>query len=356
MAQTKGDLDLRGPDVAGASWGVAGHEWAVGLLGRSLAQGSVAHAYLFSGPPGVGKYTLARAFAQALNCLSPPRCGRCRACRLIDHDAHPDVRVLARPADRKNLGIDEIKELRTDAALKPLEARYKVYLLREAEDLSEPAANALLKTLEEPPPGVVLLLTTADASMLLPTVVSRCQHLRLRPVPRGTVAAQLQVVVGLSPTEAERLADLAGGRLGWALQAAREPAVLATREQHLVQLGAALAGSRLERLRLAGTLAEGWSANPDDVRATLATWRGWWRARLLRSLGASVGPSAAEEPTFGGDAESCLQALGRVQQTLADLDANVHPRLALEGLLLALPRAENGAGGLQPLTNLPPSL
>src|SRR5581483_3974073 len=110
----------------------------------------------------------------------------CRPCSLIASDPHPDVRTLVRPRDKKNLGIDEIKELREDVALKPLEARHKVYILREAEDLSEPAANALLKTLEEPPANVVLILTAADASLLLPTVVSRCQHLRLRPLAWAT--------------------------------------------------------------------------------------------------------------------------------------------------------------------------
>jgi DNA polymerase III subunit delta' len=321
-------------DTAGA-WGIAGHEWAIALLDRSLAHGSVAHAYLFSGPAGIGKYTLARAFAQALNCLEPPRCGHCRPCRLIARDLHPDVRTLARPADKKNLGIDEIKELREDVALKPLEGRHKVYLLREAEDLSEAAANALLKTLEEPPPSVVLVLTAADASLLLPTVVSRCQHLRLRPLPFQTVAAHLQAAAGLEAAEAERLADLSAGRVGWALRAAADPAVLAARDQHLAQLGAALTDPALERLRLGATLAETWSSRPDAVRETLATWRDWWRGRLLAGLGA---PTPADGPAFTSDAETCRQALDRVQQTLADLDANVHPRLALEALLLGLPR------------------
>jgi DNA polymerase-3 subunit delta' len=333
-------MDGRSAAPVAATWGVVGHDWAVALLARSLAQGSVAHAYLFSGPAGIGKYTLARAFAQALNCQAPPRCGQCRPCRLIARDVHPDVRTLARPADRKNLGIDEIKELREDAARKPLEARYKVYLLREAEDLSEPAANALLKTLEEPPARVVLLLTATEARRLLPTVVSRCQHLRLRPVPWPTVVAHLETAAGLPRAEAERLADLAGGRLGWALRAARDPAVLAARAQHLARLAAALRGSRLERLRLADELAEAWSTHADDVRALLATWRDWWRARLLRSLGIAAGQADAGGPAVPSDPRLCQQALARVQQALADLEANVHPRLALEALLLALPRAE----------------
>jgi len=327
--------------AAAPAWGIAGHDWAVALLARSLAQDNVAHAYLFSGPPGIGKYALARTFAQALNCLEPPRCGRCRPCRLIARDAHPDVRPIVRPADKKNLGIDEIKELREDVALKPLEARYKVYLLREAEDLSEAAANALLKTLEEPPPNVVLLLTAADASLLLPTVVSRCQHLRLRPVPRATVVAQC-VAAGVSPAEAERLADLAAGRLGWALRAAADPAVLAAYEQQVLQLERALTDTRLARVQLADTLAETWSAHPDRVREALGTWREWWRGRLLASLGVESPASrgaVADSVSVAGDATACWRALARVQQALDDLEANVNPRLALEGLLLALPAA-----------------
>jgi sulfonate transport system ATP-binding protein len=103
------------------------------------------------------------------------------------------------------------------------------------------------------------------------------------------VAAHLQTATGLRAPEAERLADLAAGRIGWALRAAVDPAVLAARDQHLAQLGAALGGSTLERLRLGATLAETWSSRPDAVRETLATWRDWWRGRLLAGLGAPSG-------------------------------------------------------------------
>src|SRR5688572_20727229 len=95
------------PALGDATWGIVGHDWAVGLLARSLATDSVAHAYLLSGPRGVGKRTLAQRLAQALNCEQSPRCGRCRPCRLIARDAYLDVRTLTRPADKKNIGIDE---------------------------------------------------------------------------------------------------------------------------------------------------------------------------------------------------------------------------------------------------------
>src|SRR5579883_2603721 len=159
-------------------------------------------------------------------------------------------RLLPRPADKKNLSIEEIQALREEVALKPVEARHKVYLLREAEDLSEPAANALLKTLEEPPPGVVLLLTASTPDLLLPTLVSRCQQFRLRPVAWAPLAAHLERTCGVPRAEAERLATLSEGRIGWAVRAARDPALLAARQAHTTLLETVLAASTLGRLRL----------------------------------------------------------------------------------------------------------
>src|SRR5512136_929842 len=163
---------------------IVGHQWAIDLLSRQLAQGQVGHAYLFTGPPQVGKGTLARWFAQALLCQSEGSrpCEACPACRQVAAGTHPDVRPLnleVQPGERRTLGIEAIREMRSGMAERPFSGQRKVYLIEDAETMTQDAANALLKTLEEPPSFVVLLLVALSDHMLLPTVVSRCQLVSL---------------------------------------------------------------------------------------------------------------------------------------------------------------------------------
>jgi DNA polymerase III subunit delta' len=168
-----------------ADWGVVGNTWAIELLAQAVRTGRVSHAYLFVGPEQIGKATLAKAFAQALVCerASGPAgdgapCGECRACRRVAEGRYPDVQIIA--AEKNFIQIDQIRTLQLDAAVAPLEGKRKVFIVQEIERATPAAANALLKTLEEPPPNVVLVLTSNRRDMVLPTVLSRCQILGLR--------------------------------------------------------------------------------------------------------------------------------------------------------------------------------
>jgi DNA polymerase-3 subunit delta' len=201
---------------------IVGQELAVALLTRALEQGA-AHAYLFSGPPGVGKTDAAVAFAAGLVC---PRggCAECNTCRRIREGIHPDVELVAPAGNFYRL--EEVQEAITrHAAYRPYEAesRAKVFIVTEAEALrgahGEPA-NHLLKTLEEPPRHVYFVLVTERLEDVLPTIVSRCQVVEFRPVPAPVIAGDLAVSCGLSLAEASFLARVAEGDLEYARELA----------------------------------------------------------------------------------------------------------------------------------------
>jgi len=205
---------------------------------------------MFWGPDGVGKATAAHLFAQALNCEQPLAddpavpCGQCRSCMLIARNSHPDVRMITttltrQGQERTEISIDQIRQdpkkpretprpLIQDAYLKPALGAHKVYIIDPADHMSLPAANALLRALEDPPLHVVMVLVTEHPSTLLPTVVSRCQQVGFSLA--GTAAIQERLAaMGLDAAAAASLAQLSGGRPGWAIRAAGRPEVLETR-------------------------------------------------------------------------------------------------------------------------------
>ncbi|MFH1090855.1 MAG: DNA polymerase III subunit delta' [Pseudomonadota bacterium] len=199
---------------------IIGHERPVRLLKVMLRAGRLPHALLFTGPAGVGKRTLALALAQAANCLGEDPaepCGVCVSCRKIARGVHPDVAELEPEGAGRVIKIKHVRDLRRDIAFKPFEGRTKVFIIREADRLQagqEESANALLKTLEEPPPQSLLVLTAPRESELLPTIVSRCLRLNLAPLSRETIEAWLGRERGLAGPRARLLASLSGGCLG----------------------------------------------------------------------------------------------------------------------------------------------
>jgi DNA polymerase-3 subunit delta' len=200
------------------SWhSIRGHDRAVDALRRVLAQGRLPHAFLFVGPEGIGKRSFAEAFAQALLCERVPEaeldpCGVCPSCLQVVAGTHPDVHRVARPEDKHDLSIKQIRDLCLDLGLKPAGGRRKVAIVDDADDLNDEASNAFLKTLEEPPPGSVLILIGTSSETQLDTIVSRCRVLRFDPIPEAELAKVL-IDQGVTddPAEASRLAHLADG-------------------------------------------------------------------------------------------------------------------------------------------------
>ena len=327
---------------------IVGHEWAVRLLSNAIAHDRAGHAYLITGPDHVGKMTLARTFAQALNCTAAPEarpCGQCRACGLIAADKHPDVRTIVPDVSERgaqSIKIESIRRLQQDLSLTAYESRYKVALLRRFDTANPNAANAFLKTLEEPPNNVILLLTANDADTLLPTINSRCRTVGLRPIPTALIEETLMTHHHAKPAEANLLAHLADGRLGWAIRAHREPALLQERQTQLEALHKALGGTVVARFAQAEVLAR----KADALPPLLRTWLSWWRDLALLAYGRRTADTisnidevellyelAGQWPRGG-----VLAALRQTEAALRQLRQNANARLVLENVMLTYPR------------------
>ncbi len=328
------------------NWRIIGHRRAVRGLAHAAATESPAHAYLITGPAQIGKRTLARELAAALNCTAAPDqrpCHLCPNCKMTDKEAHPDLIMVERTTERR-MGVEQVRDAREQVDWRPYQGRFKTYVFVDADDISEGASNALLKTLEEPPPQIVVILTAAQADAVPATVVSRCRVLPLQPGALDEVVEGLQVLRGASPEEARRLATLSNGRAGWAAAALANPELAARREAELdraIELSEGKLGARLLKAAQA-CKGENFLESRALCLRTLEDMQTWWRDLLIVSSGASAPLAhAARRVELERQVEKrgrarIVRGLREIEITAGAVERNVTPRLALEALLLRL--------------------
>lgn len=350
-----------------AGWLTIGHDAARTRLLRALHTGRLSHAYLITGPERVGRRSLALDIARAVNCdaseISARPCGACRPCQRITRGIHADVRVIdpntpiesekARASDdsptRRVIRKGHVDDLQHRASLKPFEGRSHVFVVDGAELMQAPAANALLKTLEEPESQVLLILLTSAPSELTDTIVSRCQRIDLRPVPADVIERHLSAGLGADPAMARILARASGGRPGWALSAANDPTAIDGRRQSVMRILGALTGSLDDRFKYARNLAAAHRKDRGAIHAELGLWTTWWRDALLLKHGIEnqIAHEDFKDQLAGvaGQVEphEIVAAIRAIAATSEAIERNAMTPLVFEVLMLDMPRIDPAA-------------
>jgi DNA polymerase-3 subunit delta' len=300
-------------------WQITGHEAAVELLDNSLRNDRLSHAYLFVGPAQVGKMTLAINLALALNCENDDRpCGTCTSCKRIMDLKHADVQVI-NLGGKTEVSINQIRELERYASLKPFEGKSRVFIIDNADFMSSEAANCLLKTLEEPPPFVYMILLSTSEKTILSTILSRCQKLELSPIAISAIEHALTERYGAKPEDAHVLARLSSGCMGWAVETSVNADAILHRKELIETLVNIAKADRLEKFSYSASMASKFSKNREiitniDHQETLFREEAYYDIIDIRNFIISL-----------------IQA-----GTL--LKNNANPRLVLDVLILSMPK------------------
>ncbi|MFH0963034.1 MAG: DNA polymerase III subunit delta' [Planctomycetota bacterium] len=326
---------------------ILGHAGVIERLRAAIRNDRLAHAYLFDGPAGVGKRLVAVSLAKALHCEKEGPtdfCGTCASCRMVETDNHPNVWIYAPDAKKRDFTVDRVRALQGEMGLKAMGAGMRVYILEGAELMNDEAQNRMLKALEEPGEGTVLILVTTRPERLRPTVRSRVQRVRFGTLSKGDIRRKLTTERGLSEETAAAIAAMSGGSLGRALALA-EGEEFATAEMW-VRTFAELAQARdaLEAAKaLVATVGEK-AAKRVEGKRRIAEYLGhvenFWHDVMTRQAGwEGPGLSGGHEEEAAElarrlDPGGVLRIIAAVAATREDLARGVQGRLAVLALAI----------------------
>ncbi|MBK5276982.1 MAG: DNA polymerase III subunit delta' [Desulfuromonadales bacterium] len=319
---------------------IIGHERIVEVFRRSVRSGKTPHSYIFEGIPGCGRKKTALALIQALFCkaVADDACGVCPSCRKVAGGNHGDIHFVEPLPDKRDISIDQLREIQRELALRPYEAPRKACIMEPAERMSVNAANSLLKTLEEPPGNAIIILLTENAEMLLPTIRSRCQLIRFSSLSPENVRLLLEQS-GLSADVAELLAPLSEGSMKRAGELDNDTLVM-RRETLLTHLAALDLG----RIRTIFDTAEELAGNRDETLESLDLLLSVARDTVYLNAGCTDIVNTAIRPALESFAAGCtldcaLQMLGDIIETRRAIQRNANNKLALECLFMKMAEA-----------------
>lgn len=328
-------------------WNLCGHDLAVDFLREHTKPEKMRQAYLITGPDGVGRKSLALAFIKAICCQKPPSqgefCNQCISCRQIDARAFSDLKIIEQEGG-KEIKIDQIREMQKTLTLAPFQAPKRFVLIPNFQRATAGAANALLKSLEEPPPRALIILTADARESLLETIASRCEQVRLAPMTveatRGVLAEQFKI----SEDQSRLLAHLTAGRLGASLRLHDDPQVVEAQNDILVELEDLLEKTLRARLQYVDELMRQKISPREQASKLIPVWLGYWRDCLISAAKADIPlvnvkhgdwikKTASQIPL-----EKIQKILLAHEHALEQIEAYANSRLVLENLLLMPPR------------------
>jgi DNA polymerase-3 subunit delta' len=317
---------------------IVGHQKQVEIVRQALNHGRLHHAYLFAGMEGVGKKTIALDLAKAIHCSAAAGdfCGECADCARIQDGNHPDVRIIEPLAGKKEISIQQIRELEKELNFRSFSGKKKIAILDPATLMNLSAQNALLKTLEEPPRDSLLILIAANGGTLLPTLRSRCLRISFGPVARDLISGFLVSRKGLAAETAEFLAAMSLGSLGAVVSIDTQE--LLERRREWVRL---ISGLRAGDYRAATDAAEALAGSKEDSLRFLEWIESWFRDLLAYSV--TRNPQDVvntdmllqiQQQSATADCERLFSRIAEAKAAVGGIQRNLNRRMVIEDLLL----------------------
>ena len=327
-----------------------GHKRAIQSLRNAEQKGRLAHAYLLTGPSQIGKTTLAIDVACMVNCQQSKKpCGECGPCKRILQKIHADVKIIrvssaeGRTGNRFSIGIDQIRQLEKEANLKPFEGICRVFIVEETHLMSSEAANALLKTLEEPPDQVLILLLSSEAHTIPVTVVSRCQQIDMHPIAADMIYDHIKSAAQLDDARIKEIAYAAYGRMGWAIQVIDQREMFDKRQKIIDRFEELLTSPLNLKFSYVEELASKQNIYRDEMFNELRLLQLWFRDMLMLYVGSpNLVVNYTRIDSLLPISESLshtemIRAIKDIDHSINLLKINVGARLVLEQLMLRLP-------------------